>query len=91
MKIKRGSLLFILLFVMVVIGLIAVVAVSKFGIGKSGTGNLKNTDAEDSQVRQLQTFSDSDEVDAIEKDLGETNLDSINQELPQLDEELKSL
>ena len=44
--------------------------------------------AVDPQVKQLGTQSDSDEVEAIDKDVNATNLDNLDRELPAEEKEI---
>lgn len=83
---KRG---FTPILIILVIAIVIAVLVLVFKyMGKSGfEGSPTQTVNADFQVDELKTLGVSDEVSAIETDLDKTNLEKINQELPQVDRE----
>lgn len=79
---------FVVLTVILLVVLVAAAALFAYVyFGKTGLNNPIATITGDSQVNQLKTLGTSDEVSSIETDLNKTNLEKINQELPQIDKE----
>lgn len=95
---NKGTVTFIVLIIsLLILGSIAVVAISGFGVGqnlftrqdsKESVGPQVPTD---SKIDALNSQSESDEVDLIEKDLNSTQLDSLDSEVDQVDQDMKSL
>lgn len=85
---SRRGIVGMLVLLVVVIGIWAAVAVfaGVLDLGKSKKSQ-EQSEAVDQQVQDLKTLGVSDEVSAIETDLDKTNLEKINQELPQVDKE----
>lgn len=83
---KCGFAPLIVILVIAIIIALVVLAFSYFGKTKYGQ-SLTQTVNSDSQVEELRTLGVSDEVSVIETDLDKTNLEKINQELPQVDKE----
>ncbi len=52
------------------------------------TNNEPETPRADADIQILKTVSDSDEISAIEADLGSTNLDELDKELPLIERDL---
>lgn len=50
--------------------------------------NEPETPRADADIQILKTVSDSDEISAIEADLGSTNLDELDKELPLIERDL---
>jgi len=48
----------------------------------------RETNGLDNQTEMLETYSQSDEIPTIEEDLNQTNLDSLDQELADIDSEI---
>lgn len=89
MHTRRGfTALLVILFVLLIasVGVFAYSYKSNKSIGDTITG-ITGTTKSDSQVTELKILGVSDEVPAIETDLNKTNLEKINQELPQIDRE----
>lgn len=85
-----GSLAIMLLAAVAVIGLIAIFVFSPTGSSvKRKTG--QEITAEDHRLQQLTTLSSSDEIGDIETELNTTNLDSIDEEMPQIEKETSTL
>lgn len=90
-KVLKG---FSTLWIIVAVAIVGTAAVLAFGvldvakIKKPDVGRLPETDQ---QLQQLSTFSTSDEVVDIEKDLNATDLDAIDNELSEVDRDLGDL
>ena len=98
MKINRGNATFIVIIIaLLVLGLVAVFAVTQFGIGQSLFTN-KDTNqsvgpvaSSDKQLDTLNSLSTSDEVGDIEKDLNATDLENVDSDLNNANADLNSL
>ena len=98
MKIDRGNAtLIVIIIALLVLGLVAVFAVTQFGIGQSlftnkdanqSVGPVVSSDA---QTDTLNSQSTSDEVEDIEKDINDTDLESLDSDLNDVDKDLNSL
>ena len=98
MKINRGNATVIVIIIaLLVLGLVAVFAVTQFGIGQ---GLFTNKDANqsvgpvapsDAQIDALNSQSTSDEVGNIEKDLNGTDLENVDSDLNEVNADLNSL
>lgn len=76
---------------MAVVAVIAIVAFGVLDLGKlkeNLPGYSPSPVIKDSQVESLQKLSSSDEIVDVEKDLNDTNLNNLDQELPQVDQAL---
>jgi len=82
---KQGFAPLIIILIIAIIIAVAVLAFNYLGVNKSGKSS--QTVNSDAQLNELNTLGVSDEVSAIETDLNKTNLEKINQELPQVDQE----
>lgn len=90
-KISKGFLTLWLILAMAVVAVIAIIAFGVLDLWKlkeSLPGYSPTPVIKDSQVESLQKLSSSDEIVGIEKDLDDTNLNNLDQELPQVDQAL---
>lgn len=74
-----------------IIGVIVVVAFGIFDLAKLKKPQQTMVEQEDSQVKELNVLGVSDEIGDIEKYLDQTNLDKLDQEIPQVDKDAGSL
>ncbi len=94
---KGSSAIIIILIALLVAILIALYAVFGFGLGQDlfSKRNLENTVGpqvpRDSQLEKLNSQSSSDEIEAIEADLEDTDLENLDKELVDVDNELQEL
>lgn len=94
---KGNATVIIVIIALLILGLIALMAIRGFGIGQNlftkppGTTGVGPEVPKDSQVEALNSQSDSDEIDTIEKDTNATNLDDLDQGIDQVDQDLSSL
>jgi len=93
---KRGNItLNIAIIVIIVVSLIIVVAITFFGgtniFNKNPLDSVGSGVPKDSQVEQLQSQNDSDEILDIENDLNNTNLEEIDSGMDQVSEDLNTL
>lgn len=95
---NRGTVTFIVLIIsLLILGAIAVVAISGFGVGQNLFTNKDSTESvgpqvpTDSKIDALDSQSESDEVDSIEKDLNSTQLDGVDSEADRVDQDMQSL
>ncbi|MBI3283010.1 hypothetical protein HYZ70_02940 [Candidatus Curtissbacteria bacterium] len=85
---------FVLPWILVAAAVVLVVLVLAFGIFDTGEFKKKveaPKAAEDQQVEALLKISASDEVADIEKDINQTNLDTIDVELSEVEKEAEAL
>lgn len=92
---KNGfSSLFVILVVILMAVAIGLVLWQTLGLSSIKTSipfpGGKSPTIVDNQVKQLNTLSGTDEIADVEKDLNETTLDQIDEELSQVDESLSS-
>ena len=96
MKNKGSVTLIVIAIALLIFGLIAVFAVTGFGVGQ----NLFNKGSEESvgpqvpsdvQVEDLNLQSTSDEIDAIENDINSTDLENLDSDLEDISQDLNSL
>jgi len=88
---RKGFLTLWLILVMAIVAVIAIVVFGVLDLGKlkeSLPGYSPAPVVQDSQVKSLQKLSSSDEIVDVEKDLNDTNLNNLDQELPQVDQAL---
>ena len=89
LKIYKGFLTLWLILLVIALGVAALIAFGILDVGKfkknTSFSGKPATQVEDQQVENLQKQSSSDEVVDIEKDLNTTNLNSLDQELPDVD------
>lgn len=93
---KGNSTVIMVVVAVMVFGLVGLLAYKGFGIGTSVVDEGKNvvekvTGSGDAQTDALNSQSDSDEIDAIERDLNNTSLDEIDSELGDIAKYLNSL
>lgn len=90
---RRGFLTLWLILLVIAIGVAALIAFGILDVGKikKSIPGQSPTMVEDQQVQDLQNQSTSDEVSDIEKDLNTTNLDTLDQELPDVDKAVGEL
>ena len=86
----RGSSL-ILVVLLVALVVFFVILLKVFNIDRSSTPEEEKTVTYDQQVKDLATLGNSDEISDIEDDLNNTNIDQIDQELPQVDKEASTI
>ena len=90
---RRGFSTLIIILIVAVIGVVALLA---FGVLDLGNIN-RSKPAEVSQVNEdpmlgeLKVLGASDQISVIEKDLNNTKLNIVDQELPQIDKDASSL
>lgn len=91
MKTKRGStLLIVLLIALFVVGAVAVLAISGFGVGQNlftKRGVSEPVVSESSGELQ----SSSDEIGDIEKDINETDVEGLDEGMSEVNNDLNSL
>ena len=91
---RKGFLTLWLILAMATVAVIAIIAFGVLDLGKlkqSLPGYSPVPVIKDSQVESLQKLSSSDEIVDVEKDLNDTNLNNLDEELPQVDQALKEL
>lgn len=97
-KMNRGNASLIIILITLLVAALAVFyAVFGFGFGQSLflKRNSENTVGpvapRDSQVENLNSQSESDEIEAIDADLNTTNLEDLDKELANVDNEQQGL
>ena len=88
MKNQKGNLLIIVAFLVVILLLAAVLMFKAFR--REGQETQVGSKV-DPQVQELNKQSDSDEAAAVEKDLNETNVDNLDNELSTAEETIERL
>ena len=98
MKINRGNATFIVIIIaLLILGLVAVFAVTQFGIGQSlftnkdANKSVGPVASSDKQLDTLNSQSSSYEVGDIEKDLNDTDLENVDSDLNNANADLNSL
>lgn len=77
---KNKGILVLLSLLIIVLGFFAILISSN---------KLTSSTKYESDIKKIETVSNSDELSDIEKDLNETNLDTIDVELAQIENELR--
>lgn len=90
-QISRGFSTLLIIVAVAIVGAAAVVAFGVLDVAKIKKPPVVTVTGSDEQLESLQTFSTSDEVIDIERDLGATDLDAVDNELDQVDRDLGSL
>ena len=97
MSYSRGNTtLIVVVIALLILGLVTVFAVTGFGVGqnlfnKSGGEVVGPAVSTDAQVDKLNSQSTSDEIGAIERDINETDLDSLDSDLNDISDDFDSL
>ena len=89
-NLKPGNVLLIAVLIAAIVVFALIFAFFNFGLGTKQETGEPNV-VEDSQVQELETLSDSDEIGVIEADINSTNLENLDQEINQVDQNLPSL
>ena len=97
-KISSGfSNVLIVVVIALILGVLAIFAYQNYGgnnlfnSGVEKVDNVINSVEGDSLLDELNSQSDSDEIDSIESDLNDTDLDSLDDELGEVESDLNSL
>lgn len=88
MQTKKG---FSTLLIILGAAVVFIAAVLAFGVMSGKKETEKPKVAEDKQVEALKTLSTSDEVPDIEKDLNDTDLETLDVELLEIEKEVSGL
>lgn len=87
----RGFSTLLIIIVVAVMGIAAVLAFGVFDAGKLKRTVQEPSVGQDQQLKELETVSTSDEVPDIERDINETNLETIDVELSEIEKEANGL
>ena len=93
LTVRKGFSALIIILIVAIVGIGAVAAFGVLNVGdiKKSTPTQINQTVDDQQVRDLQILGSSDKVSDIEKDLNDTKLNEIDQELPQIENDASTL
>lgn len=89
--VKRGFSTLWIIMAVAVIFVVAILAFGVFDVGKLKTQVLQPKVTEDQILTQLKAVGTSDEVPDIEKDLLNTDLETLDAEIGEIDRDLQSL
>lgn len=87
---RKGFSTLLIIVAVAVVGVVAILAFGVFDVGKLKTQVLQPKVTEDQTLTQLEAVGTSDEVPDIEKDLLNTDLETIDAEISDVDRELQS-
>lgn len=90
-SIFKGFSTLLIIVAVAVVGMAAVLAIGVFDVGQLKTKVLQPKVAEDKILMQLKAVGTSDEVPDIESDLLNTDLETIDAEISDVDRDLQSL